>query len=458
MSLLINFITYLGLWRPLFCKQQLFERARALAIGFLGVIGRHTLTNVSIFLGYLQQGYEANCAVFSRRKWDHQKLFDPLLKEALQFVQGSYICVAADDTTLKKTGKKIKDASWRRDPLSPPFHVNFLWGLRFLQFSLLINPHVSIPARAIPVDFIEAPSIKKPRKKATLEERQAYKKAKKEHNLSTLFVTYVKKLRERLNVICQEIRKLLMVCDASMCNKICMGLKIEGVEILARCRKNAKLCFAYQGSNKRKKYADEKFTPEQIRQDKKYKWNIMEGFYGGKMRHIRYKEVDRVLWQGGTKTRSLKLIVLAPTPYRKRKKGKLYYRQPAYLLCTDVEANVEILIQAYLNRWQIEVNHREEKSILGLGEAQVWNEKSIQRQPCFHVAVYSALLLAARKTYEDKPQIDCDEPKWRRKKPKRLTFRAMMGLMRAEIIDHPEILQEINIKPIEIAMLLKKAA
>lgn len=455
MSLLINFITFLGLWRPLFCKQQLFERARALAIGFLGTIERRTLANVSVFLGNLQKGYEANCAVFSRRKWEAVKLFDPLLKEALKYTSGPYVCIAADDTTLKKTGKRIKNASWRRDPLSPPFHINFLWGLRFLQFSLLLNPQEAIPSRAIPVDFIEAPVIKKPRKKASKEEKKAYEKARKEHNLSTLFVKFATRLKHRLTDVCQETRKLLMVCDASFCNRICM--RIQNIEILARCRKNAKLCLAYEGSSKRKKYSDDKFTPEDIRRDKKYPWKIMTGFYGGKVRQIKYKEASNVLWQGGTKTRPLKLIVLAPTPYKKRKKGKLYYRQPAYLLCTDIEGKAQDLIQNYLNRWQIEVNHREEKSLLGLGEAQVWNEKSIERQPIFQVAVYSALLLSSRKTYQDKPQIDCHEPKWRRKKPRRLTFRAMMGLMRAEIIESPEVLQEIDIKPIEIALLLRKA-
>ncbi len=44
MSLLINFITHLDLWRPEFCKQKLFERVRALAIGFLGLVNRKTHT------------------------------------------------------------------------------------------------------------------------------------------------------------------------------------------------------------------------------------------------------------------------------------------------------------------------------------------------------------------------------------------------------------------------------
>ncbi len=46
MSLLASFITLLNLWRPEFCKQKLFERIRALGIGFLGVVHRKTLTQV----------------------------------------------------------------------------------------------------------------------------------------------------------------------------------------------------------------------------------------------------------------------------------------------------------------------------------------------------------------------------------------------------------------------------
>jgi hypothetical protein len=37
-------------------------------------------------------------------------------------------------------------------------------------------------------------------------------------------------------------------------------------------------------------------------------------------------------------------------------------------------------------------------------------------------------------------------------KKKTETFRSMMGLIRAKIIENPEILQEIDIKPIEIAI------
>ena len=87
--------------------------------------------------------------------------------------------------------------------------------------------------------------------------------------------------------------------------------------------------------------------------------------------------------------------MIAPTPYRKRKSGKLYYRLPAFLLTTDRKSSAKQLLQIYCARWQIEVNHRDEKDTLGVGQAQLWNVKAVPKQPVWAVAAYSALLLAS---------------------------------------------------------------
>ncbi len=267
-----------------------------------------------------------------------------------------------------------------------------------LASSLFIKAY-DVGPRAIPIRFIHCPPLKRPGSKATEEEKQSYKKLSKIRNLSTKFVEEVALLKAQLNDQgC--LKKLLMVCDGSFCNKICMNMDIHGVEMLARTRKNAKLCFRnLEGS--RKIYNKEKFTPEQVRQDDRIPWKATSLYYGGEWRTMRYKEVANVLWQSGTKKRPLRLIVLAPIPYVKG--GRRNYREPAYLLTTDLDAPIELLIQSYLDRWQIEVNFREEKSILGVGEAQVWSEKSIERQPAFRVACYSALLLSSVIAYGDRP-------------------------------------------------------
>ena len=132
-------------------------------------------------------------------------------------------------------------------------------------------------------------------------------------------------------------------------------MNIPNVEILARARKNAKLCFRNHISP-RKTYGEEKFTPEEVRQDENIPWKTATLYYGGEWRLMRYKEIPNVLWQSGTKIRSLRLIVLAPIPYVKG--GKRNYREPAYLLTTDLEGPVEFLIQSYRvlqhNDWTIQ--------------------------------------------------------------------------------------------------------
>jgi hypothetical protein len=246
------------------------------------------------------------------------------------------------------------------------------------------------PPRSIPVRFISAPSIKKPGKKATQADLDNYKVLSKQYNLSTIFVEEVNRLRMSMDSMGFAKKAMIMSCDGSFCNKTCRRIDDPRVIMLARCRSDAKLC--RHSTSKNRVYDEKKFTPEQVRKDESIPWLKKSFFYGGKWREIRYKETSNVLWENGTKRKPLRLIILAPLPYVRG--GKRNYRNPAYLLATSVDVPVEILVQAYLDRWQIEYNHRDEKSILGVGEAQVWNELSVKRQPAFHVAVYSALLMA----------------------------------------------------------------
>ena len=138
--------------------------------------------------------------------------------------------------------------------------------------------------------------------------------------------------------------------------------------------------------------------------------------------------------------------------------GRRNYRDPAYLLATDLTVEVGILIQAYLDRWQIEYNHRDEKSILGVGEAQVWNENSVEKQPALHVAAYSALLWANQIAYGDKEHEDFGvRPSWR-KKPKRNTCRALVGVLRATLLESPDQLEEMGMTIPIISAILRQAA
>lgn len=458
MHLLKTYFFIISLWRQSICKESAFERMREHAVGSICSLGRGSVSNLVVWLGRDQQNPSSDYRVYSDYKWKTEDLFDPLLKQTLPYFNDKYVVVGADDTRIRKTGKKIPGTCWGPDRMGPKFQVNLIWSQRYLQFSCLLPLHehnASSQPRAIPIRFIHAPPLKKPGKRASIEEQKKYKEQVKTHNLSTLFKDEVKKLRKSVDAQGAADKRLLMVGDGSFCNRICMSIKDDGVEMLARTRKNARLCFADQ-SESRRIYAKEKFTPEQVRKDDTTPWQSVKVFYGAQWRELQYKKVDSCLWQSGTKTQPLKLLVLAPLPYVKG--GKRNYRDPAYLLCTDSDAPAQFLIQSYLNRWQIEVNFREEKSIFGLGQAQVRNANSVQKQPAFLVAAYSALLLSSIIAYDDQPHQDFGEqPIWR-PPPQRPTARALVGLMRKAIIENPTSIFELGMTKPMIAAIFAKAA
>ena len=340
--------------------------------------------------------------------------------------------------------------------------MNIIWGMRFLQASVLVplyNKDKKTPPRAIPIQFKPVPPVKKPKRNAPPEEWEAYEIEKKTRNLSFYFLEALTSARHELDKLGFESKKILAVVDGSFCNKNCMNFNLPNVEIIARARKNAGLCFRLKKKIGKRFYQKKIFTPEDVRQDKTIKWIEATAFHSGNWRDIKYKEINEVYWKTGTKMKPIRLIVIAPTPYRLTKTGKLYYRDPAYLFTTDLTTDTLTLIQKYLDRWQIEVNFREEKNDLGLGQAQVWSEESVNKQPAFIVASYAALLLASIELYQDK-RAECfiSLPKWRRKASLRPSCLDLLNQLREEIIDSRENVKKIGIKRDLESQIFKMAA
>jgi len=111
---------------------------------------------------------------------------------------------------------------------------------------------------------------------------------------------------------------------------------------------------------------------------------------------MRYKEITGVFRAHGSGRRPLRLNVMASTRYHNSPNSKTNSRQPAYVLTTDLQRPVAAILQCYLERWQIEVNHREEKSNFAVGDAQVRNAQSLPQQPAFVVAIDAMILASAR--------------------------------------------------------------
>ena len=459
MTLLAAFLAIVQDWRTVFPQQRTFQRAVRQALGSLACLGRRCLTRIIWTNGGQNRSWSAEYFLHSRCEWEPQQLFQPILQRALAYCPQRLVGVAIDDTRLRKTGRAIPQAFYQRDPLSPPFHLNLLLGLRFLQASLLVPLHRNAPVgtRALPIRFQEVSRIKRPGKKATEEMQKQYKEAVKQKNLSRSFVDMGKQLRQELDDAGGQDKVLVLAGDGSFCNRTCFGDIPERSILLVRARKDAKLCFR-AAEDSRRFYAVEKFTTEQVRKDVSRSYKTTKIFYGGKRRKVRYKEIAQVYWQRGAKQLPLRLVVIAPTPYRKSKSKKTYYRDPAYLLTTDLRSSLKQLLQIYFDRWQIEVNHREEKDTLGVGQAQLRNITSVPRQPVLAVAAYSALLLASLQAFgAERAEAYAQLPKWRRK-ARRPSALDLITLLRKEMTQQPELLAPLGFEITDQALVHAAAA
>jgi DDE superfamily endonuclease len=268
--LLERLLALLQGWAPAFPQQRTGQRAIALALGLLCGLGRRTLTRALSFLGRQHQDWSADYRLFSRSPWDPKALFAPIIQTAIAAYCGPrYVPIGLDGTHLKRSGKKVKTAFWQRDPLSPPFQTNLVWGQRFLQAALLLPLYradgQSAP-RGLPVRFEEVPAVRKPGKRARPEQWAAYRQAQKAHNLSTAFVTMARELRACLDAHGFEAQRLLVVGDGSFCNQTTFRQPFERTTLICRARKDLRLCFRAPQPGPRY-YGEKTFSPEEVYDD-----------------------------------------------------------------------------------------------------------------------------------------------------------------------------------------------
>jgi hypothetical protein len=417
------------------------DKFRNLGLGLLCGSNPKTITSALEWLDQRQKDWSADYRLFSQARWEAQAIFEPVFRQALASPAcgGPRVYTGQDDTLVRKTGKKTPGVTYARDPLSPAFQVNLVLGQRFVQTSLLLQPGgPDHPWRALPVSFTHAPAPKIP-KRGTPEALAAVKEVRKKHRLSVVALEQLQFCRQQLDLQPGgRERRLIDVVDGGYSNRTFLRGLPERTHAVARVRKDAKFRAYLPPAERRgaRKYGPTLPTPLESLRDPNLPWQSCQVFVAGKIRALEFKELTNFCWPKVTQTRLLRLILIKAPGYRLCKGGKLLYREPAFLITTDLTTPAVELIAAYLARWEVEVNFRDEKTLLGVGQAQVRSPQAVGRAPAFLVACYSMLLWSGISVFGDQRTAEFEPlPAWRNLKPARPSTRDLIRLLQRQAAD-----------------------
>lgn len=409
-----------------------------LGLGLLCAQGPKTITAGLQARERADQDWSEAYRLFSQDQCVEGAFFEPLVRPAVGYpsLRRAVVFAGQDDTLVRKSGRHTFGTVWARDPLSPPFQVNLVRGQRFVQTSLLLQPGgPDRPWRALPVNFTHAPVPKVPAH-ATDEQQAALKELRKKHRLSRVALEQVRTLRAQIDATPGGYaRTLVNAVDGSYANATYLRALPDRTVVVARLRRDAKLR-AYLPPHQRvgaRKYGPGLPTPEATLREESLPWQSVELFVAGQRRTVRYKVLDRLCWPRGTGPEPVRVILLKAAGYRLRQGDRLLYREPAFLLTTSLTLPVGDLIAGYLARWEVEVNFRDEKTVVGVGQAQVRVPTAVQRAPQFLVACYAALLWCSITVFGDRrTEAFGPLPRWRRQQPLRPSIQELLRLLRQE--------------------------
>ena len=305
--------------KPAFAQERTFERARILAMSSLVGLGRRTVSGMLCASAQQFTDWSAAYRLFERQRFDMDALFAPVRREVVgRLGKEEPLVVMMDDTLMRKRGRKVHGADWKRDPLGPAFCTNFVWGQRFLQVSAALpDSSVTGLARGIPIDLTHAPSPAKPGKRASEEVRKEYRVRQQVMKVSSVGAARLAELREQLDR--DDVgRRLIVSVDGGFTNRTVFRNIPHNTVAIGRIRKDSKLFRppAEEVSprrGRRRWYGVPLPTPEQIRQDESIPWSTVTAFAAGKTHSFEVKTVAPVRWLG-TGASDVRVVIVRPLP------------------------------------------------------------------------------------------------------------------------------------------------
>lgn len=386
--------------RGAFRQERSFRRAVGLVLGELFSFARHTVTQGLLALGISDGDWSAWYRMFSRERFDEERLSECLLCETLEHVPESEPYVTAiDSTSFHRSSLKMPGTSWLADRRFAAWRPGLHRAQRFLHGAWL-PPIEAGFSRAIPLRMLPAfppkavPSEAPPRR---------------EWEAGVLFLSWEREVLDRAG---RSQQQMLVLADGSFDVLDFWRSLPERTACIVRTARNRRLYWLpkaepHPGPGRPPSYGNLAPHPADWLHAGLRKWPTQQVWVRGKCIQMRYQTLGPFV-RDELPERPLFLIVVKGM-HRLIGKKKLHYKHKGpsfYLVSATLHAGQwqlplpETILLAWLwQRWEIEVAHREMKSALGVGEKQCWNTRSAILSVQWSTWVYAVLLLAGYRTW-----------------------------------------------------------
>lgn len=395
-ELLTELFSLLERHRSSFKQERVFNRVVGLVISELFAFGRHTVTQLLLALGLVDDDWSAWYRLFSHQRFAEGRAAEVMLSAVLENQSESEPFVTGiDGFQVPRCSQKMPGSGWLRALNTAPFKPGIHRAQRFVEGSWL-TPIANGYSRAIPLRCLAAFTITAIRSVVSpLREWEAGHR-------------YLLWLRERLDREGRESQPILALADGSFDTTGMWAELPERVILLVRTARNRALYELVQpegrkGPGRPRSYGPKAPEPAAwLRRLKGFRRrNIV---VRGHQRSIRYR-VEGPFVRDNLPGIPLFLIVIGGGQRPPGSRRKNY--NPCFYLLSAVEREgawhlplpIEQILAWLWQRWELEVAHRQMKSALGLGEKQCWNPCSTIVSVQWSAWVYALLVLAGYRSW-----------------------------------------------------------
>jgi hypothetical protein len=354
----------------LFAKQftpTVWQHVQVLVTGAILARGQRTVAAALRVMGLSDERHFVNYhRVLNRAVWSSLAISQTLLKLLVQtFAPSGPIVIGGDDTIERRRGEQIKAKGIYRDPVrSSHSHLVKASGLRWLTLMLLVPIPFAERVWALPLLTVLAPS-----------ERFYLKQCRTHKKLTDWMRQTLLQVRRWL-----PERPIVFVADSSYAVIELLWRMTQlanPITMVVRFRMDAALyepaAPRTKGQNGRPRKKGKRLpTLEQVGANSKTRWerHVVRCWYGETRRVIEITSGTAVWYHCGMPVLPIRWVIV---------RDPLGKFKTQALLCTDLQTNPLQIVQWFIQRWQLEVTHREVREHLGVETQRQWSDQAIAR-------------------------------------------------------------------------------